>query len=69
MNLQEAKSFLEQNDVRYVLVQFVKIHGVSTTKAVPVEHFEINFFHKDCVSSADNIVFFRSGAEIGQFVA
>ncbi len=40
MNLQEAKSFLEQNDVRYVLAQFVNIHGVSKTKAVPVEHFE-----------------------------
>ena len=31
MNLQEAKSFLEQNDVRYVLAQFVNIHGVSKT--------------------------------------
>lgn len=41
MNLQEAKSFLEQNDVRYVLAQFVNIHGVSKTKAVPVEHFEM----------------------------
>ncbi len=40
MNLQEAKHFLEQNDVRYVLAQFVNIHGVSKTKAVPVEHFE-----------------------------
>ena len=40
MNLQEAKDFLEQNDVRYVLAQFVNIHGVSKTKAVPVEHFE-----------------------------
>lgn len=40
MNLQEAKSFLEQNEVRYVLAQFVNIHGVSKTKAVPVEHFE-----------------------------
>ncbi|MDQ4127649.1 MAG: type III glutamate--ammonia ligase [Actinomycetota bacterium] len=40
MNLQEAKAFLQQNDVRYVLAQFVNIHGVSKTKAVPVEHFE-----------------------------
>lgn len=40
MNLQEAKDFLEQNDVRYVLAQFVNIHGVSKTKAVPVEYFE-----------------------------
>ena len=40
MNLQEAKHFLEQHDVRYLLAQFVNIHGVSKTKAVPVEHFE-----------------------------
>jgi glutamine synthetase len=40
MNLQEAKHFIEQHDVRYVLAQFVNIHGVSKTKAVPVEHFE-----------------------------
>ena len=40
MNLQEAKDFLEQNGVRYVLAQFVNIHGVSKTKAVPVEYFE-----------------------------
>jgi glutamine synthetase len=40
MDLQEAKRFLELNDVHYVLAQFVNIHGVSKTKAVPVEHFE-----------------------------
>jgi glutamine synthetase len=40
MDLQEAKRFLELNDVRYVLAQFVNIYGVSKTKAVPVEHFE-----------------------------
>ena len=40
MNLQEAKHFLEQHDVRYVLAKFVNIHGVSKTKAVPVVHFE-----------------------------
>ena len=38
MNLQEAKHFLEQNDVRYVLAQFVNIHGVSKTKAVVSTH-------------------------------
>jgi glutamine synthetase len=38
--VEEAKSFLEENGVRYVLAQFVNIHGVSKTKAVPVEHFE-----------------------------
>lgn len=40
MNLEEAKRFLEANGVRYVLAQFVNIHGVSKTKVVPVEHFE-----------------------------
>jgi glutamine synthetase len=40
MTLDEAKSFLAENEVRYVLAQFVNIHGVSKTKAVPVEHFE-----------------------------
>ncbi|ABG05422.1 L-glutamine synthetase [Rubrobacter xylanophilus DSM 9941] len=40
MDLQEAKNFLEKNNVRYVLAQFVNIHGVSKTKAVPVKHFE-----------------------------
>jgi glutamine synthetase len=40
VNLEEAKSFLKENEVRYVLAQFVNIHGVSKTKSVPVEHFE-----------------------------
>ena len=35
-----AKAFLEANQVRFVLAQFVDIHGVAKTKAVPVEHFE-----------------------------
>lgn len=41
VDLKEAKSFLEENNVRYVLAQFVNIHGISKTKAVPVEHFEM----------------------------
>ncbi len=40
LNLEEAKQFLSENEVRYVLAQFVNIHGVSKTKSVPVEHFE-----------------------------
>jgi glutamine synthetase len=36
----EAKAFLRQNDVRYVLAQFVDIHGVAKTKSVPASHFE-----------------------------
>lgn len=35
-----AKKFLKDNDVRFVLAQFVDIHGVAKTKSVPVSHFE-----------------------------
>lgn len=35
MNPSEAKSFLENNDVKFILAQFVDIHGVAKTKAVP----------------------------------
>jgi glutamine synthetase len=40
MTREEAKAFLEANGVKFVLAQFVDIHGVAKTKAVPVEHFE-----------------------------
>ncbi len=36
----EAKQFLEKNQVKYVLAQFVDIHGAAKTKAVPADHFE-----------------------------
>lgn len=36
----EAKLFLQQNGVRMVLAQFVDIHGVAKTKAVPLSHFD-----------------------------
>ena len=36
----EAKQFLADNDVKYVLAQFVDIHGAAKTKAVPAAHFE-----------------------------
>ena len=39
-SIKEAQDFLEQHGVRYVLAQFVNIHGVSKTKSVPVKHFE-----------------------------
>lgn len=38
--LAEAKKFLKENDVKYVLAQFVDIHGVAKVKSVPVDHFE-----------------------------
>jgi glutamine synthetase len=40
MNLAEAKSFLADNGVKYVLAQFVDIHGTAKAKSVPVDHFE-----------------------------
>src|SRR5581483_5396653 len=36
----DAKQLLEAHGIRFVLAQFVDIHGVAKTKAVPVEHFE-----------------------------
>jgi len=40
MTRQAAKAFLHNNQIKFVLAQFVDIHGVAKTKAVPVEHFE-----------------------------
>ena len=37
MNPEQAKQFLEDNDVKFVLAQFVDIHGVAKTKAVPAQ--------------------------------
>jgi glutamine synthetase len=41
MNIEDARKFLKQNDVRYVLAQFVDIHGSAKAKSVPVEHLEM----------------------------
>ena len=40
MNLVEAKAFFEAHQIKFVLAQFVDIHGAAKTKAVPVNHFE-----------------------------
>lgn len=40
MNLKQAEKFLKDNQIRYILAQFVDIHGVAKTKSVPVSHFE-----------------------------
>jgi glutamine synthetase len=40
MTPQEAKAFLKDNQVKFVLAQFVDIHGVAKTKSVPAAHFE-----------------------------
>lgn len=34
------REYLGANDIRYVLAQFVDIHGVAKSKAVPTEHVE-----------------------------
>ncbi|MBD2019028.1 type III glutamate--ammonia ligase [Leptolyngbya sp. FACHB-36] len=36
----EAKKFLEDNHVKFILAQFVDIHGTAKTKAVPASHYE-----------------------------
>src|SRR5437773_7358337 len=40
MTSTEAKAFLAENKVKFVLAQFVDIHGVAKAKAVPASHFE-----------------------------
>src|SRR5258707_10893177 len=41
MNREQAKAFFEQHQIRYVLAQFVDIHGCAKAKAVPVEHLDM----------------------------
>jgi len=41
MNLEQAKKYLADRGVRYVLAQFVDIHGVPKTKSVPAQHLEM----------------------------
>lgn len=36
----EAKQFLEKHQVKFILAQFVDIHGAAKTKAVPASHFD-----------------------------
>ncbi|NJN88431.1 MAG: type III glutamate--ammonia ligase [Leptolyngbyaceae cyanobacterium SL_7_1] len=35
-----AKQFLDDNQVKFILAQFVDIHGTAKTKAVPASHYE-----------------------------
>jgi glutamine synthetase len=41
MNLSQAKQFIQDNNVKYVLAQFVDIHGVAKTKSVPADHLDM----------------------------
>lgn len=36
-----AKKFLKENDVKFILAQFVDIHGAAKAKAVPTEHLDM----------------------------
>jgi glutamine synthetase len=40
MNLKEARKLIQDNGVKFVLAQFVDIHGVAKAKAVPASHLE-----------------------------
>jgi len=39
-SLAEAKQFLKEHQIKYVLAQFADIHGVAKVKSVPVAHLE-----------------------------
>jgi glutamine synthetase len=41
MNQQQAKKFFAEHKIRYVLAQFVDIHGAAKAKAVPIEHLDM----------------------------
>jgi glutamine synthetase len=41
MTPQQAKKWFADNKIRYVLAQFVDIHGAAKAKAVPVEHYSM----------------------------
>src|SRR5262245_31521604 len=41
MTPQQAKKWFADNNIRYVLAQFVDIHGAAKAKAVPVEHYDM----------------------------
>ncbi len=40
MNLEQAKKFLKEHNIKFVLAQFVDIHGVAKTKSVPAHCLE-----------------------------
>ena len=41
MNREQVAAFFQHNHTRYVLAQFVDIHGAAKAKAVPVEHLDM----------------------------
>ncbi len=41
MNVNQARELFAKHQIKYVLAQFVDIHGAAKAKAVPVEHLEM----------------------------
>lgn len=41
MTPDQAKRFFHEHNIRYVLAQFVDVHGSAKAKAVPVEHYDM----------------------------
>jgi glutamine synthetase len=41
MTPDQAKRFFQENNIRYLLAQFVDVHGCAKAKAVPVEHYDM----------------------------
>ena len=41
MNVNQARELFARHQIKYVLAQFVDIHGAAKAKAVPVEHLEM----------------------------
>lgn len=41
MDLGKAKKFIEEQSIEFILAQFVDVHGVPKTKAVPAKHLEM----------------------------
>jgi len=41
MSPQAARKFLKDHHVKYILAQFVDIHGAAKAKAVPAEHLDM----------------------------
>jgi glutamine synthetase len=41
MTLEQAKKYIKENGIKFILAQFVDIHGVAKTKIVPAGHLEM----------------------------
>ena len=41
MKPSEAKKWLKEKNIKFILAQFVDIHGAAKAKAVPVEHYDM----------------------------